>query len=241
MTSPKTVTPDQPQAVPDMVLVPYDDFFAVYGFVPRSRMFPNDCLKTRLRSLLRIEDLAHADEAEALAARPVLPVETPAEGLREALAKAVAIEREACAVLCEEWTPEVPSYLERADIPAEAGASFASEILAVLIRARAAPAPQSGRNESLRELVKRAASIIDDFYHQWHADARAALATAPPETAEMEGAARRLLDVLDTAWKRNGIECIPDNDAQEAIASAQRELADRIAARASSSGEAGDE
>jgi len=54
---------------PEMVLVPYDDFFAAYRFVPRSRMFPNDCLKTRLRSLLASEDVAHADEAEALADR----------------------------------------------------------------------------------------------------------------------------------------------------------------------------
>jgi len=54
---------------PEMVLVPYDDFFAAYRFVPRSRMFPNDCLKTRLRSLLASEDVAHADEAEAIADR----------------------------------------------------------------------------------------------------------------------------------------------------------------------------
>lgn len=50
------------------VTIPYDDFFAAYRHVPRSKMFPDDCLKTRLRALLNEEDLAHADEAEALAA-----------------------------------------------------------------------------------------------------------------------------------------------------------------------------
>jgi len=54
---------------PEMVLVPYEDFFAAYRFVPRSRMYSNDCLKTRLRSLLASEDVAHADEAEAITDR----------------------------------------------------------------------------------------------------------------------------------------------------------------------------
>jgi hypothetical protein len=58
--------------VAGVVAVPYDDFFAAYRFVPRSKMFPDDCLKTRLRSLLHLEDIAHADEAEAIASSDLL-------------------------------------------------------------------------------------------------------------------------------------------------------------------------
>lgn len=60
---------DRPPAkeVDGKAVVPYDDFHAAYQFVPRSKMSPDHCLKTRLRSLLREEDLAHVDEAEVLA------------------------------------------------------------------------------------------------------------------------------------------------------------------------------
>ncbi|WP_019999097.1 hypothetical protein [Aureimonas ureilytica] len=65
----------------EAVVVPYDDFHAAYGFVPRSKVSPDRCLKTRLRALLRAEDLAHADEAEALAT----PSPQPADAVRELL------------------------------------------------------------------------------------------------------------------------------------------------------------
>jgi len=77
MTSPKTVTPDQPQAVPDMVLVPRE---------PTAEMVEAAInLHDGARNLRR--QLAVTSYAAMVAARPVLPVETPAEGLREALEK----------------------------------------------------------------------------------------------------------------------------------------------------------
>ncbi|ALN73568.1 hypothetical protein [Aureimonas sp. AU20] len=76
-----------PNPTPDFVQVPYDDFHSAYGHVPRSKMSPYRCLKTRLRSLLRADDLDHADEAEALAAAPA-PNPSPAAKSGEAEAAA---------------------------------------------------------------------------------------------------------------------------------------------------------
>jgi len=59
------------------VEVNYDDFFAAYRYVPRSKMSPTSCLKTRLRSLLREEDLQHADEAEEIQAQDSAALSTP--------------------------------------------------------------------------------------------------------------------------------------------------------------------
>jgi len=100
------------------VEVNYDDFFAAYRYVPRSKMSPTSCLKTRLRSLLREEDLQHADEAEEIQAQDSAALTTPepqtgerddeVERLRSALvvAKRSILEDTTGAVACVIWVPQ---------------------------------------------------------------------------------------------------------------------------------------
>jgi len=244
MTSPKTVTPDQHQAVPDLV--------ARLRAQATTSLTQGDPYKALF-----------AEAAEALAARPALPVETPAEGLREA-----------SDALAELWTYNYLS--ERAQALGESHdenemMESATDIVAGYKKYRPAPAPLSGRDGSLREALKKIAgqkktdelsteyeAEIADFetgYDTCIDEARAALAAVPPETAEMEGATPEMAlktgyefllkaqaDIADA--RELSVLSEYDGFARNAgVISKGRakriaELTDRLAARASSSGEA---
>jgi hypothetical protein len=117
MTPPKTVTPDQPQAVPDERLwwflhvldacgkrgthandEPGEWVAAFCGDVEPKDTFNRACdLKLAGCSHNTMDETSRVwitDAGKAwLAARPVLPVETPSEGLREALTEALVVMR----------------------------------------------------------------------------------------------------------------------------------------------------
>ena len=84
--------------------------------------------------IVRIAREAESASAAEIAIAPIIA--SLSEALAEAEKKGAEDEREACARLCEEWNEPVPGYCERADDPVDAGAGFASEKLAALIRVR---------------------------------------------------------------------------------------------------------
>jgi len=297
MISPKTVTPDQPQVVPDdydlAVQSAREAFARRYDEMdPRWSVTANAYRSGRFDEEFGVARAVEAVQI-ALAARPVLPVETPAEGLRgNRLPVARVIDDNQpgataiVAIVCDPPTLNVGSLLY--DRPLDHAADLVEAYRAGARDARA-PAPLSGRDRSLREEPALAWLLSDGgdapdvtlsnrVATEWLeigydvqplvplrlllqarsalTEARAALAAVPSETAEMEGD-------KDHWWMskipRNGeteveaaerVHHSPGyggsfDDARcavwDAMDFARGPGADRLAARANSSGEAGDE
>lgn len=92
--------------------------------------------------------------------------------------------------------------------------------------------------QALMEERERLATILKDpaavrvNYHRGDIACQAlieeATAAERERCARIEAASSALQDALDEAWRWNGIECIPDTEAQMAIAKAQRALREAI-------------
>ncbi len=62
----------------------WDDILHAYQYIPRSKMFPADCFKERIRALMNADERSNADEVEASQAadalEPALPIAEAAGG-----------------------------------------------------------------------------------------------------------------------------------------------------------------
>lgn len=253
----KTVTPDQPQAVPDALTA----IQRVQEWVRNSRAALLTTDPDFMPKHVTLKDVGAflRQEAAALAARPVLPVEKPAEGMRTMIEGRLKHWR-------NRKRRQVPSTLAYGDGAIDAYERVLKHLASITT------APLSGKDGSLREaldecwddLVNKDDRTSPEEYPDMalitreelgdYLD-RAALAAVPPETAKMEKLRREIAeDELDRLYRKANADYIEAETRGDAIAQELHSAAafwlnnegglsedDRLAARASSSGEAGDE